>query len=244
MTSDAMSNFTFPKNTALFLDFDGTLVSFADDPNAVHLTSVQTDILLRLHAALSGAVALISGRDIRDLSKRTPQDLWRIGNHGLYAAAPGKAPPNNIIHFPPTLRQTLETELRALPKVWIEDKGPILAIHHRANPDAGPDIVRIATKVMQSAILDDQLCLQVGHDVVEIKPTAANKGKALLKHMSHPDFTGRIAVMIGDDTTDEDGFLAAQSLGGFGIKMGPGPTAAKYRIDSQDDLYTLLGTLI
>ncbi len=36
-------------------------------------------------------------------------------------------------------------------------------------------------------------------------------------------------VMIGDDVTDEDGFRAAQDLGGIAIKIGPGPTSARHR---------------
>ena len=35
--------------------------------------------------------------------------------------------------------------------------------------------------------------------------------------------------MLGDDTTDEDAFAAAQALGGLAVKVGPGPTAARLR---------------
>jgi trehalose 6-phosphate phosphatase len=32
--------------------------------------------------------------------------------------------------------------------------------------------------------------------------------------------------MLGDDTTDEDAIAAGQDLGGIGVKVGPGPSAA------------------
>ena len=35
--------------------------------------------------------------------------------------------------------------------------------------------------------------------------------------------------MLGDDTTDEDAIAAAQDLGGLGVKVGPGPSAARLR---------------
>jgi trehalose 6-phosphate phosphatase len=35
--------------------------------------------------------------------------------------------------------------------------------------------------------------------------------------------------MFGDDTTDEDAIGAAQDLGGLGVKIGDGPTAARLR---------------
>ena len=46
--------------------------------------------------------------------------------------------------------------------------------------------------------------------------------------MELPPFAGRRPVFVGDDVTDEDGFAAAAALGGFGIRIGPGETAARY----------------
>jgi len=44
-----------------------------------------------------------------------------------------------------------------------------------------------------------------------------------------PPFAGRRPVMLGDDTTDEDAIAAALALGGIGVKVGPGPSAARLR---------------
>ena len=40
---------------------------------------------------------------------------------------------------------------------------------------------------------------------------------------------GAVPVMIGDDTTDEDGMEAAQNFGGFGVQVGEGPGGARFR---------------
>ncbi len=65
--------------------------------------------------------------------------------------------------------------------------------------------------------------------VVEVKPAAAHKGTALRRLAAAPPFAGRRPLMIGDDTTDEDAIAAAQDLGGLGVKIGQGLSAARLR---------------
>jgi trehalose 6-phosphate phosphatase len=49
--------------------------------------------------------------------------------------------------------------------------------------------------------------------------------------MEEPPFAGACPVFVGDDVTDEDGFEAADELGGFGILVGGrAPTAARYAL--------------
>jgi len=232
--------FAFPENLALFLDFDGTLVGFQDDPELVKLQDEETASLIAINKVLNGALAIISGRDLRDLSKRVPTEFWRLGNHGLYIAPPHEAPAERFASFPDGLDEEVTAAIDHVKDVWLETKGPIFAVHHRANPHAGSDIERALTPII--AAMDDYM-LQVGNNVIEIKPRQANKGSALTQQMHRMPFKGRLPVMIGDDTTDEDGFLAAQALGGYGIKMGYGETSARYRIADTRQLYKILGQI-
>lgn len=78
---------------ALFLDFDGTLTDIGPDPDAIALSATVTGNLLLLANRLEGAVAILSGRDIRDLAKRVPPALWRAGGHGLEIIGPDAAAP-------------------------------------------------------------------------------------------------------------------------------------------------------
>ncbi|MEP6343579.1 MAG: trehalose-phosphatase [Maricaulaceae bacterium] len=241
MTVNIKNMFSLPAGIALFLDFDGTLASFQDNPEKVYLDKRQINLLLRLNQHLDGALAIISGRDIQDLSKRVPRTLWRIGQHGLYVAPPSQEFCESVAGFSPELLQTITSITTEFKGVWVEHKGPILTIHHRANALAANDIITALTPLIST---EDGLVLQAGYNILEIKPKDANKGLAIERQMNFETFKGRIPVMIGDDATDEDGFIATQKLGGFGVKIGVGKTAALYRLDQIDDLYTLLGTLI
>ncbi|WP_259679296.1 hypothetical protein [Lonsdalea populi] len=59
-------------------------------------------------------------------------------------------------------------------------------------------------------------------------------------------FQGRLPVFVEDDLTDEQGFEAAQALGGIAIESGTDPTCAAYRpadVDAVGEWLSGLATL-
>ncbi|OLF74127.1 haloacid dehalogenase [Maricaulis sp. W15] len=216
------------RQNALFLDFDGTLAPLQDDPDTVFLPPGGSDILQALARASGGALAIISGRDIRDLDRRIPGALWRIGGHGSDFCAPGRHPAAWAPPAPDALFHGAHQLCADTPGTRLEVKGPVLALHYRASPGAGPALAAALAELVADC---PAYGLQAGKMVFELKPAAASKARAVERLMTLPPFAGRCPVMIGDDATDEDGMRAAIALGGWAIKVGEGQTSATTRLD-------------
>ena len=226
------------REDALFLDFDGTLAPLQDDADAVGLLPRQLDTLHDLHHALDGAICLISGRDLDDLKVRTPDGLVRVGNHGLRrdgVAGGGHA------NSPQSLADGMQGLADGHEGVRLERKGAVLALHYRDAPSRGE---ALDGKVRALTDAEDDYKTEHGKFVIEAKPIAASKGRALAEIMARPPFHGRRPVMLGDDTTDEPAFACAQALGGFGVKVGEGASVARHRLRAPSDVFAFLGALL
>ncbi|MEM9841178.1 MAG: trehalose-phosphatase [Pseudomonadota bacterium] len=230
-----------PDKHALFLDFDGTLAPLQADPDTVTLSIAGEQTLIALRALFSDALVLISGRDVRDLSARTPLELWRVGGHGLEICAPGQAPERNRTAMPPHMLAPVQALTAAYQGVRMEEKGEVVAIHYRQNPSVEFELVQ---KVHALAKAMPGYKSQNGKMVIELKPNRANKGRTLSAMMQQPAFAGRLPVMVGDDTTDEDAMEAAAAAGGFGVKVGSGVTSAAFRLDDPAAVWHWLRRII
>jgi trehalose 6-phosphate phosphatase len=214
---------------AFFLDIDGTLLDFAVTPGRVAVDAGLRPILRRLRAATGGAVALVSGRSIAQVDRLFGSlILPTAGQHGLE-----RRNHSGIVRYceqaPPALA-TIKKRIAPLARrhggLYIEEKGLTLAIHYRLAPQLAGPLHRLLPRLVAS---HGDLQLQKGKMVLEVKPAGADKGTAIADFMAELPFRGRTPVFIGDDATDEAGFLAVNSLGGYSIKVGPGATAAHWR---------------
>lgn len=224
-------------DAALFLDFDGTLAPLQDDPDAVALPNGGAAVLLALADKLGGALAMVSGRDVRDLTERTPLGLWRAGSHGLEICGPSEAPAEKQIQAPSALLVAIEAICADHPGTRMEPKGGVIAIHYRAAPEA-KDILAAALH----ALIDKEpgYRLQSGKMVFEAKPDSANKGVAVRTLMQAIPFKGRKPVFIGDDATDEDAMAVVLELDGIAIKVGDGETVAPHRLENSEEVWQWL----
>src|SRR6266853_224354 len=82
--------------------------------------------------------------------------------------------------------------------------------------------------------IDDDLGLQSGKMVMEIKPSGKDKGTAIEEFLAEAPFRDRLPVFIGDDLTDEFGFELINRVGGCSVKVGEGSSAAHWRLPNAD----------
>jgi trehalose 6-phosphate phosphatase len=207
--------------TALFLDVDGTLIEIAPTPESVVVPPDLVPMLRRLHHALDGALAIVSGRTIAVLDGLLgTTGLPMAGVHGgeLRPVAGGAITEINP-HLPDALQEQAWAIINGLKKQWPgvrgEDKGPAFSFHYRQSPEAEPT-VRGALATLD---LGDEWEILSGHMIYEIRSRGQSKGAALRRLMQMPGFAGRKPIFMGDDRTDLDGIRAAVALGGSGIAV-------------------------
>ncbi|HEX2667462.1 MAG TPA: trehalose-phosphatase [Gammaproteobacteria bacterium] len=215
---------------AFFLDVDGTLLPIADSPETVVPTAAVCGLLNRLSAACDGALALVSGRPLRQVDLMfAPNRFVAAAQHGAERRDPGGMVVWSEAHLPalqavgPRLRRLADSD----PRLRLEDKGLAMALHYRRAPQLGDQLaIRMMTLLAPYSVLR----LQPGKMVLEVCGAETGKGRAIEAYLRQPPFAGRRPIYIGDDLTDESGFEAVNARGGLSIKVGPEPSVAQERL--------------
>ena len=218
-----------PGRDALFLDFDGTLVEIAPTPSSIRAAPYLPDLLERLEARLDGALALVTGRPVAEVDLfLAPYRPAVAGVHGRDLRLPRtgerfREPVDTAAMV--EARRRLETLAALYPGTLLEDKGESVALHYRnASPEAGEAVRAAALAAVEAG--GGALKLLPGKMVAELMPAGVDKGVAIERLLARAPFAGRTPVFVGDDVTDEAGFLVTKRLGGLGIKIGGGTTTA------------------
>lgn len=225
------------KRAALFLDFDGTLAPIQSDPDTVHLPSGGADTLRALNQRLDGALAIVSGRDVRDLAIRIPADIWRAGGHGADILPPGAQPPGEFPRAPGQLVSAALELCEEFHGTRLEQKGTVLALHYRAIPEAEEPLKRAVHELVGRV---HGYSVQSGKMVLELRPDGVHKGVAVRQLMIQAPFAGRGPIMVGDDTTDEDAMAVCLELGGSAVRVGSGDSLAPHTLEDTTAVWNWL----
>jgi trehalose 6-phosphate phosphatase len=221
----------FRAQWAFFLDIDGTLLDIAPTPKAVHTAKADCKLVAALYDKAGGALALVSGRSLAMIDELfSPLRFPAAGQHGVE-----RRDARGRVHRPSfsadVLSRAAET-LRSFAErhagLVFENKGYSMALHYRLAPHlagAAHAVVREAARAVGEGVE-----VQRGKMVAELKPAGHDKGRAIEAFMREKPFAGRLPVFLGDDLTDEHGFRVVERLGGHAIKVGPGPSAARWRV--------------
>ncbi len=229
------------------LDLDGTLAPLRDDPMTSRVAPGGEAVLARLAATPGVHVALVSGRAMAQLPVLVdlPVGALLVGSHGAERA---RVTANGLDRAVATLSDAQADALASLggraaaiargrDGVWVESKPAAVVVHTRLAP---PDVAAAAAaEALALAHLAGIRPLR-GKDVVELPVLDADKGSAVAALRAE---LGAAAVLYaGDDLTDEHAFAVLGS-GDVGIKVGPGESAARFRLAGPDDLVAMLAVL-
>jgi len=205
---------------ALLLDVDGTLIDLGPSPFEVHVPGALCRSLERLLERTGGALALVSGRPIRDVDKLfSPLKLPVVGGHGAEMRLRGGDALLAVKPLPEKLRQELVEAATPGSGVLVEDKGYSVALHYRQSPEEEPRLRELVTRA-RAAFPGEPLEVLLGKAMFEIKQSGINKGGAVRKLMKLSPFAGRVPVFVGDDVTDESVFAVLPTLRGKGYSVG------------------------
>lgn len=219
-----------PRNTALFLDLDGTLLELASTPQAVVVPEGLVNLLQALSRELEGALAIITGRSLETVDRLlAPWQSLGAGLHGLEFRWPGSLLiERESVGLIGALATRLRERFPAPSAIQVEDKGAAVALHFRLAPERATE----CEQAMIEATSDlPGLRLLRGHCVIEALPATADKGRAIARLMARTPFAGRTPAFVGDDVTDEDAFPVITRHGGLCVKVGHAPSIAAHGLD-------------
>jgi trehalose 6-phosphate synthase/phosphatase len=233
------------EHRALLLDYDGTLVPFAESPARAQPDAEVFHLLSVLGQDPANEVVIISGRQRRDLEEwfgRLPVAL--VAEYGVWLRRPNadwKMLKAITTEWKERVRPILQLYVDRLPGAILEEKEFSLAWHYRR---ADPEQASLRAK----ELLDDlagytrNIDVQVleGNKVIEVRNTGVSKGTAAMEWLtSHaPDFI----LGIGDDWTDEDLFRALPAAA-YSVRVGLANTSARYFLNNHTAVRKLLREL-
>lgn len=234
--------FSVGEKKLIFLDYDGTLVPFQKKPELAIPSEELKTLLQRLVKIKNAELVIISGRD-KDtlLDWMQGLDVSIVAEHGAWIRERGKEwrlfkqAPND---WKPRIQPILEQNVDRLPGSFIEEKNFSLVFHYR---NADLELAEVRVKELTDDLVHYTANMDVsvlkGNKVIEIKNTGISKGYAGLDLVNY--YNPDNILSIGDDWTDESLFAALPEHA-VTIKVGIGPSNAKYNVKDYEEVREFL----
>ena len=248
--TDALDAAAGSPRLLLTSDFDGTLAPIVGNPADARPLPAAADALSALADVPDTTVALISGRALavlRELSG-APPTVHLVGSHGAEFDTGGqeRSDSGNVPGFTHPidgdLLARIIAELRSIaegrPGVAVETKPASVALHVR-NASAADGEAALAAA--EAASQHWGAHATAGKAVLEFAVLRTDKGEAVDILREQCDATA--VVFLGDDVTDEKAFRRMRAAD-VGVKVGPGDTLARYRVDTPDDVAETIAYLL
>lgn len=242
---EVIKKFRAAKNRLIFLDYDGTLVGFKNDPQEAGPDKELYKLLDHLNDDQHTTVVLVSGRDKQTFTKWFDHKNYSlITDHGVWIKENDTWEAASMMNtnWMESVLPILESFVDRTPGSFIEQKKYSLAWHYRKADEELAQRRKIElTTVLTSLIANLDLNVLDGNKVLEIKSSSINKGKACTRFLLNKSFDHIMA--IGDDYTDEYMFEELPEYTTT-IKVGLKKTKAKYFVENPVSVRQLLKDLL
>lgn len=209
-------------------DFDGTIADLSTNKYAVPINQDSVAAINRLAALPSTQAAVLSGRHLEGLAKvlSLREPVIVAGSHGSESLEHGVLLTAEMREQLTYVEDQLAPIMASYPLAHVEDK-PFQRVAHVAELAAIDPAAAAELLERVSAIDPRGARMTTGKNIIEFSVSDATKGTWISAEVARQQPTR--TVFLGDDTTDEDGFLA---LGpdDLGVKVGDGATAAALRL--------------
>ncbi|MBK5265824.1 MAG: trehalose-phosphatase [Acidimicrobiia bacterium] len=201
-------------------DYDGTLSPIVDDPSTAIPHAPAVVALVELAELKDVGAAIVSGRSLRTLATfvKTPPSVVLIGDHGAWPSVVDSEAGQMVA----AISEALSAVAADFDGAVVEPKSLGAAFHYRhvSDKDQASAAARAVATRFGARVIE-------GKQVVELVLGEGDKGAAIRRLQLRESYD--CIVFFGDDVTDEDVF-AVLGDDDVGVKVGDGPTLARYRV--------------
>lgn len=245
LQDELVKEYTSAGQRLIILDYDGTLVPFAAEPNQAFPDQLLLELLKGLSVQKNTTVVLISGRQHETLEEWFKDiDIQILAEHGMWMRTEKgwQASETITLEWMDDVEPVLEEFANTTPGAFIEKKDSGIAWHYR---NCDPWIADIRVYQLINSLVNyctrNRLEILDGNKVIEVKNFGMNKGVAAQHWLK--DKKWDFVMALGDDRTDEDVFGVLPE-NAWGIKVGNLKTIAPYRLDGFHQVRQLLYRLL
>ncbi|MBU2262993.1 MAG: bifunctional alpha,alpha-trehalose-phosphate synthase (UDP-forming)/trehalose-phosphatase [Proteobacteria bacterium] len=229
----------------VILDYDGTLVPFAEKPEYARPDDELLILLDTLSSQAGTDIVLLSGRDHETLDRwfEHISRLTLVAEHGGWVLKNRKEGWQATLGTPEdtwktNIRPVMELFVDRIPGSFIEEKTFSLVCHYRkAESESASTAAKELLDTLTSFTSNMNIQVLLGNKTIELRPSSISKGIFLSRKLVEDQYDFILA--IGDDWTDEDMFAVLPGSA-YSVKVGIGVSEARYNVESYRDVRSIL----
>ena len=226
----------------LFLDYDGTLVKFNNDPELAVPDKNLLKILKSINIKDKTELFIVSGRDQFFLDKWFGKlNINLVAEHGNFIkyadSSKWFSKNNDDLEWKNDVSPIFESFTDNTPGTFIENKKNTLVWHYRKTD---PELAKrriMELKTVLSSLISENISVIDGNKALEVTNLSINKGNIINELLSNENYD--FIFCCGDDASDEYMFNALPE-NSISIKVGEKNTLAKYFVKNSDKIKSIL----